>query len=113
MAPLADGPAPAAAGPPPVGPTTALETHGYLGEGADAIYYAHHAALGNVHGTVLLCGALGLEAAHAAIVWTRLARTLAAAGWNAVRFDWRGTGESGGSFAEMTLETWRQDLCRV
>lgn len=86
---------------------------GYLTAEGLPIYCARHPAAGTAHGTVLLCGTFGLEIAYAALVWTRWARRAAQAGWDAIRFDWRGTGESGGEFREVTVAAWEDDLRRV
>ncbi len=92
---------------------TGDETFGYLATQGAPIYCAIHATAGAARGTVLLCSTFGLETTHAAIVWTRWARRLAEAGWDAIRFDWRGTGESGGEFRDATLAAWEEDLRRV
>ncbi len=42
-----------------------------------------------------------------------LARRLAAAGIAVLRFDYRGTGESGGAFEDFGLEDWRTDIGRA
>ena len=89
---------------------TAKETPGYLKIGDGALYFVHHKAQGEARGTVILCGPIALEASRVALVWTRWARTLVSAGWNAVRFDWRGSGESAGRFSSMTLRDWESDL---
>ncbi len=92
---------------------TGDETFGYLATRGEPIYCAVHATPGAARGTVLLCGTFGLENSHAAMVWTRWARRVTEAGWDAIRFDWRGTGESGGEFREATLAVWEEDLRRV
>jgi len=86
---------------------------GYLDDGGEPLHIVYQPAVGQACGTVLLCSALCLEATHAASVWKRWARQLAHAGWNTVRFDWGGTGESSGDFTEMTFEHWRTDLQRI
>lgn len=89
------------------------ELFGYLVEQGEPIYCAAHCTAVQPKGTVLLCGSFGLESTQAAIVWTSWARRLANAGWDAIRFDWRGTGESGGDFGDASLAGWDQDLRRV
>ncbi len=93
--------------------TSSEESPGYLSDGQAPIYFVHHHARGLPKGTVLLCSPLGLESTHAALVWRRLARALAAHGWDCVRFDWRGTGESADSFTKMTFASWKDDLLRM
>ena len=45
--------------------------------------------------------------------WVRWARTLASNGFLVFRFDYAGVGESTGSFAEQTFDTWADDLAAV
>ncbi len=86
---------------------------GFLDDGGRPLYLAHHGVASHARGTVVMCGGLALEATHAAPVWNRWARQLAAAGWNSVRFDWQGMGESSGRFADVTFGDWTDDVRRV
>lgn len=71
---------------------------------------------GVLHGTtapaarMLLVGPFGSERHYSYIPWVRWARFLATRGIEALRYDYRGTGESGGVFAEMTFDDWCDDV---
>ncbi|MFP2933903.1 serine aminopeptidase domain-containing protein [Pyxidicoccus sp. 3LG] len=86
------------------------ESPGYLTQGGDSLYFVHHRAPGRGRAAVLLAGPLGLERAHAYIVWTRWARHLAARGVDVLRLDYRGSGESTGRFEDMTFQHWEEDV---
>ncbi|QSQ27177.1 alpha/beta hydrolase [Pyxidicoccus parkwayensis] len=86
------------------------EAPGYLTQGEHSLYFVHHRAPGGSRAAVLLVGPLGLERAHAYIVWTRWARHLASRGVDALRLDYRGCGESTGRFEDMTLPRWEEDV---
>lgn len=73
------------------------------------LYTVTHAAQGALRGAVLLCGPFGVEREHAYLTHVLWARTLAARGFEVMRFDYRGHGESTGSFEDMTLLRWRED----
>ena len=60
-----------------------------------------------------MCSALGLEGTLSGLVWTRWARRLAASGWEVFRFDWRGSGESGGEPGVATIDGWDADVKQV
>ena len=94
----ADRPAPA---------TSALETPRYFDFADGQIYTVTHAALRPRRGTVLLCGPFGVERERAYMTLVQWARTLASRGFEVMRFDYRGHGESTGSFEDMTLELRR------
>ena len=59
---------------------------------------------------VVLCDPFAEEKKSAASTLAALARALAAGGLWAWHFDYRGTGDSGGEFADFTLEDWREDV---
>jgi len=73
----------------------------------------HHRAVGERRGAVLFIGPLGLERTHAYASAARWGRTLAAAGFDTMRFDFRGIGESTGEFGEMTFDAWARDVARA
>lgn len=78
----------------------------------DQIYTVTHAAAGARRGAVLLCGPFGVERERAYLTIVHWARRLAAQGFEVMRFDYRGQGESTGVFEEMTLRRWREDAAR-
>jgi pimeloyl-ACP methyl ester carboxylesterase len=57
-----------------------------------------------------MAGPFGLERQNAYLTWARFAGALAAAGFDAVRIDYRGTGESCGDFRDACLSDWVEDL---
>ncbi len=58
----------------------------------------------------VLCQPFGEEKLWAHRVYVSFARTLAAAGYPVLRFDFMGNGDSGGTFEESTLETAIEDV---
>jgi alpha/beta superfamily hydrolase len=88
-----------------------VETPAYHVVGGEQLYTVHHRARGGeCRGVVILAGPLATERAHAYLTWVRWAREIANGGFDAFRFDYRGTGESTGEFASMTMDTWLADL---
>lgn len=59
---------------------------------------------------VLLCPPFGQESIRSHRVFRLLAERLAEAGAAALRFDWYGTGDSGGDDADVDLDGWQRDL---
>lgn len=105
---------------PPHG-TTLPETHadlsfrageqaGYLDHGGQQLYYVLHLPDRPVRAMALLAGPFASERPHSYTSWVRWARFLAASGIGAMRFDYRGVGESSGVFEEMTFDLWRLDI---
>jgi alpha/beta superfamily hydrolase len=79
----------------------------------EQIYSVLHAAKTPRKGAVLICGPFAAERERAYLSLVQWSRTLAAQGFDALRFDYRGIGESTGRFEEMTTSRWREDaeLC--
>lgn len=77
------------------------------------LYVFHHGAEGKRQGIALLLSPFAEEKKTAQRPLVEVARALARAGWEAVRFDFRGTGDSGGEFGEFHLDHWREDIRAV
>ena len=58
----------------------------------------------------VLCHPWGQEYLRAHRSMCRLARTLAASGWDTIRFDYYGTGDSAGDLIETNLRGWEEDI---
>ena len=86
-----------------------LESPRFLDFADGQIYTVTHAALRPRRASVLLCGPFGIERERSYLTHVLWARTLAARGFEVMRFDYRGHGESTGSFEEMTIRRWRED----
>jgi alpha/beta superfamily hydrolase len=68
-----------------------------------------HSALHPRRGAVLSCGPFGIERERSYLTFVSWARTLAVRGFDVMRFDYRGNGESSGAFEDMTISRWRED----
>src|SRR5271169_6794784 len=86
-----------------------LEQAGYLGSCGTYIYSVLHGVADPV-ARVLLVGPFASERHFSYIPWVRWARFLAARRIEALRFDYRGVGESTGAFEDMSLENWAEDV---
>ncbi len=61
-------------------------------------------------GRILLVGSFGSERHFSYYPWVRWARYLAARQIEVLRYDYRGIGESTGTFDEMTFNHWEEDV---
>jgi alpha/beta superfamily hydrolase len=72
------------------------------------LYHVFHEARG-LRAAALLVGPFPTERPYAYTPWVRWARYLASVGIAALRFDYRGAGESTGDFAQASISTWVAD----
>ncbi len=83
----------------------------YFGAPTPALFGWHHAPQGPAQPiAVLLVSAVGFEHVRAYRVFRRLAEMLADAGFHALRFDFRGLGNSLGPSSPEHLQPWRDDV---
>ncbi len=87
-----------------------LEQADYLVIGLEQLYYVLHPTIHPPRGKVLLAGPFASERPHRYIPWVRWARYLACNGFEVMRFDYRGIGESTGSFEDYGFQSWSNDL---
>lgn len=86
----------------------------HFGEPETPLYGVHHAPPLDVPGrrhAVVLCYPLLAEYMRVHRGMVMLAESLARSGFDVLRFDYRGCGDSAGDVAEATLTQWRQDIC--
>src|SRR5271154_7362651 len=72
--------------------------------------YEPAAQRGRVARAVLLCNSWGSEYVNAHRAMRFLARRLCAAGFDTFRFDYFGSGDSGGETTEAELDGWKNDI---
>ncbi len=106
-----NGAAPALVGATPraVASLAASESARYYDSADRQIYTVAHAAETPRRGGVLLCGPIGVERERAYLTLVRWARVLASRGFDVLRFDYRGNGESSGRFEHTTIARWCED----
>lgn len=86
-----------------------LEQAGYFTVPGGHLYTVLHQVDDPV-ARVLLVGPFASERHNSYHPWVRWARYLAARRIEALRYDYRGVGESTGVFADMTFENWSEDI---
>jgi dienelactone hydrolase len=83
----------------------------YFGPAPEPMFGWYHTPEAPPRGAVLLCSPLGLDATRSHWSYRHLAERLATAGLAVLRFDWRGTGDSGGDDRQPDrVATWVSDL---
>ena len=85
------------------------EIAGFL-ENLPPLYAMAHRADGAPKGIVVIAGPFAEEKKAAQRALVAAARTFAGVGYDVLRFDWRGTGDSGGEFGQADVESWLADL---
>lgn len=85
-----------------------LEQAGYLEVSGGHLYTVLHGVTDPV-ARVLLIGPFAAERHTSYTSWVRWARYLAARGIEALRYDYRGVGESTGTFEHMSFADWMED----
>jgi len=84
--------------------------HFYFPSGDHQLYGALHKPLGKVRGAVVLCAPFAEEQKTTYHTYARFAAAVAREGWFALQFDYRGTGDSSGSFVEFSPSGAREDI---
>jgi hypothetical protein len=85
------------------------EQAGYLEVRGDHVYTVLHEVVDPI-ARVLLVGPFASERHSSYVPWVRWARFLAARRIEALRYDYRGIGESPGAFEDMTFDHWSEDV---
>lgn len=85
----------------------------YLDVRGEQLYLIRNRCVGAPRARVLIAGPFGLERQNAGISLRLFAEAAADAGIETARFDYRGCGESTGSFREATFSAWIDDLAAV
>lgn len=85
------------------------ESHAYFPIGKDHLYTFLHEVEDPV-ARVLMVGPFASERHSSYLPWARWARFLAETRIEVLRFDYRGLGESTGSFEDMSFKDWSEDV---
>lgn len=82
----------------------------YLEQEGERLYSVLHPARGTRRAGLLLAGPFGAERERSYLTGVHWARRMAARGFDVLRFDYRGVGESGGDFEAMSFPDWTRDV---
>jgi alpha/beta superfamily hydrolase len=88
------------------------EQPGYFEIAGEHVYTVVHQVEAPI-ARVLLIGPFASSRYHSYIPWVRWARYLAAKGIEVLRFDYRGVGESTGTFEQMGFSDWMEDVAKL
>ncbi len=83
---------------------------GYIPRDAEHLYASFHPAPDTARGRVLIFTPFGEERKCSYRLLAETAHELAAAGYDVLRFDLSGTGESTGHHADATIDGWQADI---
>lgn len=87
------------------------EDYRFLNLRGERVFAGHHLSARPTSRAVVMCHPLGEEKLWAHRVFVSLARDLAAAGFDVLRFDFRGEGDSDREFEQTDFDTRIQDAC--
>lgn len=84
----------------------------YFGTADKPLFGVHHPAQGRTRRSqcVVLCPPIGTELLRSYRAFRQLATMLAKLGYDVLRFDYYGTGDSSGDCEDGTLKQWQQDI---
>lgn len=84
--------------------------HFFFQSGQHQLYAALHKPVGEVRGGMVLCAPFAEEQKTTYRTYAQLAAALARAGWFALHFDYRGTGDSSGDFSQFSPSAALEDI---
>lgn len=84
--------------------------YSYIDSHGEQLYVVRETPAGSISAQVLIVGPFAPYRADSYALMARWSRRLASAGYEALRFDYRGVGESTGRFEEMTFSSWYEDM---
>jgi pimeloyl-ACP methyl ester carboxylesterase len=84
----------------------------YFGNSAEPLFGVHHEAKGTSRRNecVVLCPPIGTEFLRSYRAFRQLASMLAREGYDVLRFDYFGTGDSSGDCLQGSIERWKNDI---